>query len=111
MHNNNRLYTFPGFPVYLHKAAAELGCLEAERPAHRITTFTAMANLCAQVGSVPSRDASAIVAKAMEFRDQLHVAYRAANLMLEDVTNAIQEADTAAEEYPAVVLHSRKGRR
>ena len=111
MQNHGDAYKFPGFPDYLHRAAVELKCLEAERPAHRITALTAMANLCAQVGSVQAKDAPAIVAKAIEFRDQLHVAYRAANLMLEEVTNAIQEAHSSVEGNTVVVTHSRKFRR
>ena len=111
MPNTLNAYKFPGFPGYLHKAAVELDLMEAERPAYRITTFAAMANLCAQVGSVDSKDAPTILAKAIEFRDQLHVASRAADLMLEEVKNAIQAAESTIEERSTVVIHPRKGRR
>ena len=85
--------------------------MEAERPAHRMTTFTAMANLCAQAGSADSKDALVILAKAIEFRDQLQVAHRAADLMLEEIRNAILEAKSTIEENPAVMIQTRKSRK
>ena len=107
----HKSYVFPGFPGYLHQAAVELGCLEAERPAHRITTFTAMANLCSQVTSGEAKDAHSILAKAMEFRNQLHVASRAADLMIEEVTQAMTASDSSIEQNSTVVMQPRKGRR
>jgi hypothetical protein len=75
---------FPGFPAYLEAAAAEVGHPEAARPARRISTLAAMANLCAQAALADEVHAAGILAKASEFRDQLLVAHRAAELMLAD---------------------------
>lgn len=82
-------YKFPGFFVYLHDAAERIGHPEAEAPARKITTLSALANLCAQVDAGAPAHAPAIMAKAKEFRDQLHAAYEAAGLILEDVSRAL----------------------
>ena len=40
---------FPGYPPFLEAAAAELGIPVAADPARRVSTLTALANLCAKV--------------------------------------------------------------
>ena len=78
-------YVFPGYPVFLESAAAELGCPESAGPARRIAVLTALANLCAQAAQGKPAHVEGILAKAVEFRDQLATALRAAELMLLDV--------------------------
>ncbi len=76
---------FPGFPAFLEMAAVEIGRPEAAAPARRITTLAALANLCGQASQSDDAHVPSILAKAAEFRDQLHAAYRAAELMLADL--------------------------
>lgn len=92
-------YKFPGYFDYLRDAARRIGHPEAEAPARKITTLSALANLCAQAGAVDPADAPAVMAKAGEFRDQLHAAYEAAGLMLADVSRALvpREEDSRGE--------------
>ncbi len=78
-------FIFPGYPAYLELAAAELGLPGLASPAGRIVPLTALSNLCAQASLVSEPEASVILDKAAEFRDQLAVALRAAELMLVDV--------------------------
>ncbi len=78
-------YVFPGYPAFLESAAAELGHPESAGPAGRIVPLTALANLCAQASHGDPAHVRGILAKAAEFRDQLAVALRAAELMLADV--------------------------
>lgn len=95
-------YRFPGFFVYLRDAARRVGRPEAENPARKITPLSALANLCAQAGAADPSHAPAIMAKAEEFRDQLHVAYEAAGLMLADVNRALGlPAAASREDRPA----------
>ena len=82
-------YSFPGFPAFLEAAAKQIGHPEAEAPARRIATLSSMANLCAQAGSACQEDARTILSKAAEFRDQLHAAHQAAELMLSEVHRAL----------------------
>jgi hypothetical protein len=77
--------SFPGYPPFLAVAAAELGCAEAADPARRVSTLTAMANLCAQAAVAHEQAVPGILAKAQEFHDQLRVATRAAELMLDSI--------------------------
>ena len=90
-------YTFPGFTTFLNAAVSRIGHPEAEAPARRIATLSAMANLCAQAGTAGSEDAKRILAKAGEFRDQLHAAYEAAELMLSDVHLALGLEEQTSE--------------
>ena len=78
-------YLFPGYPSFLRSAAEELGLPEAASHASRIVPLTALANLCAQASQCDPSHVGGIVMKAAEFRDQLAVALRAAELMLADV--------------------------
>lgn len=82
-------YTFPGFRSFLEAAACQIGRPEAEAPARRITTLSALANLCAQATVSERANAPAIMAKAAEFRDQLHAAYAAAELMIAEVNQSL----------------------
>jgi hypothetical protein len=82
-------YTFPGFRSFLEAAACQIGRPEAEGPARRITTLSALANLCAQATVSERANAPAIMTKAGEFRDQLHAAYAAAELMIAQVNQSL----------------------
>lgn len=88
--------TFPGYPSFLDAAAAELGCAEASGPARRVSTLTALANLCAQAAVAEGEAVAGILAKAEEFHDQLRVATRAAELMLDFVRASRGARDTEA---------------
>lgn len=76
---------FPGYPVFLDQAARMIGHPESAIPARRNATLAAMANLCSQAVTSDPAAVPAILAKAEEFRDQLHAAYRAAELILADL--------------------------
>jgi hypothetical protein len=78
-------HPFLGFPRYLDHAAAAIAHPEASIPARRIAPLAAIANLCAQASTADEAHLAGIHAKAAEFRDQLHVAALAANMMLDDV--------------------------
>ena len=93
-------YRFPGFHEFLHDAAARIGRPEAEAPARRITTLSALANLCSQAGSAQPADAPAIVKKASEFRDQLLAAYEAAELILAETRRALDLPDEPERPSP-----------
>lgn len=82
-------YRFPGFHEFLRDAAIRIGHPEAEAPARSISTLSALANLCAQAGLAEPEDAPMIVEKASEFRDQLHAAYEAAELILARTRSAL----------------------
>jgi hypothetical protein len=81
-------YSFPGYPAFLEAAAIQLGHPEAAGPARQISTLAALANLCAQAGDAAPEHVPAILARASAFRDQIHVALRAADLILADVSAA-----------------------
>jgi hypothetical protein len=81
--------SFPGYTSFLEAAARQIGRPDAEGPARRITTLSALANLCAQASVAEAAHAPAIMAKAEEFRDQLHAALAAADLMLDEVTRSL----------------------
>jgi hypothetical protein len=76
---------FEGYPKYLDAAALDIGHPEAAIPARRIATLSAIGILCAQAVSGRPEHLPGILAKAEEFRNQLHAAYRAAQLMIEDI--------------------------
>jgi hypothetical protein len=82
-------YTFPGYVPYLENAARQLGCAAAAGPARRISALSELANLCAQVSIGNPSHATAIMAKAEEFRDQLHTACFAADLMIDELYQAL----------------------
>lgn len=93
--------SFPGYPEFLHAAALELGCPEAEVPARRIQTLSAVSNLCAQASLADPAHVASILDKAVEFRDQLHAAYRAADLMIDAVRPPSPAAAPAAPPPPS----------
>jgi len=80
---------FPGYPAFLESAARQIGRPEAEAPARRIATLSALANLCAQASLGGPEVAPAVLAKAAEFRDQLHAAALAADLMIAEVFDSL----------------------
>jgi hypothetical protein len=79
-----------------------VGRPEAEVPARRIASLSALANLCAQASVADVAHAPAIMAKAAEFRDQLHVAYEAAELMLLEVHQALGSKEEPQQEKAQV---------
>ena len=78
-------YVFPGFPPFLATAALELGLPDSADSARRISSLTGLANLCAQASRADLEHVEGILAKAAEFRDEIAIALRAAELMLADV--------------------------
>ena len=91
---------FPGYTAYLRQAATEIGHPDAEAPARRIGPLSALSNLCAQATLADPENVDGILEKAAEFRDQLHAAFRAAELMLEAVS-ARRDSPPAADAAPA----------
>ncbi len=111
-------YVFPGFPRFVESAAAELGLLNSARPVRRLTALTDLANLCAQAAHGDPSRVDAILAKAAEFRDQLAIALRAADLMLADVemgrrpsTFPVTQAEVEDDEASISALVPRSGRK
>lgn len=96
-------YVFPGYPAFLEAAAAQLGHPESADPARRIAPLAALANLCAQASRSRPEHVDGILAKAVEFRDQLATALRAAEMMLASV-----EAGLAPEPDPSEVEAARE---
>lgn len=74
----------------MQDAARKIGHPEAEGPARSIRPLSALANLCAQANVADPKDVPAIFGKADEFRNQLHAAYQAAELMLSEVYQALK---------------------
>ncbi len=81
-------FVFPGYPAYLEAAANQFGRPESARAAGRLLAVTALANLCAQASRADLAHVGAILAKGVEFRDQLAIALQAADAMLDDVKAA-----------------------
>jgi len=81
-------FVFPGYPAYLEAAANQFGRPESARAAGRLLALTALANLCAQASRADLAHVDAILAKGVEFRDQLAIALQAADAMLDDVKAA-----------------------
>jgi hypothetical protein len=92
-------YVFPGFPAFLESASTELGHPESAGLAGRIESLTALANLCAQAAHGDPAHARGILVKAAEFRDQIAIALRAAEMMLAEVEAArdCSDLDNRAE--------------
>ena len=91
---------FPGFPAFLDAAAEQIGRPEAAGPARRIEALAALANLCAQAAEADEAHVEGILVKAAEFRDHLHAAHRAAELMLADVQAGRVPAQPASPPGP-----------
>lgn len=103
----------------------ELGHPETVGPARRIPALVALANLCAQAAHGNPAHVEGILAKAIEFRNQLATALRAAELMLLDVEAGRCSSSSSGSESespmatgsptiatsPPVALSSRKGYR
>ena len=89
-------YSFPGYYVFVEDAAQQIGHPEAEGPARGIAALSALGNLCGQAGTADPAHVAGIMAKAAEFRDQLHIAFLAAELMISDVERALGLKDEPA---------------
>jgi hypothetical protein len=94
-------YSFPGYYVFLEEAARQIGHPEAGAPAREITPLSALGNRCAQAGVADPAHVPGIMAKAAEFRDQLHAAFKAADLMLSDIEAALALQDEPPQEPKA----------
>jgi hypothetical protein len=112
---------FNGFPEFLTAAAVEIGHPEAAIAARRSAALSGMAVLCAQAMSADDAHVEGILAKAAEFRDQLHAAYRASERMLSYVREArgletssavvsVERSSAAAARRPAADRPSARGR-
>ena len=88
-------FVFPGYPAYVQAAANQFDRPESARAAGRLLAVTALANLCAQASRADPAHVDAILAKGVEFRDQLAIALQAADAMLDDV-----KAARIAPEHP-----------
>lgn len=91
---------FAGFPEFLELAAERIGRPDLAGPAARISALAAMSNLCGQAVQSDGEHRRSIVAKAMEFRDQLRAASLAADLMIEALAGKQLARD------PAVASHA-----
>ena len=78
-------YVFPGYPTFLQRAASQLGRPETAFSAGRVAALAALANLCSQATFANAPQAAEILARAATFRDHLHTAALAADLMLAEV--------------------------
>jgi hypothetical protein len=110
-------YVFPGYPSFLESAATELGHPESAAPAGRIVPLTALSDLCAQATQGDPAHVQGILSKAVEFRDQLAVALRAAELILADIevsrsrSGSEDRVEIASSSIPASLLDPRSDRR
>jgi hypothetical protein len=93
-------YVFPGFTGFLEEAARRIGRPEVAAPARRDSTLSALANLCAQAAPAGPEHARAILDKAAEFRDQLYAASQAADLMIDEVHQALGLRPTSNLDNP-----------
>jgi hypothetical protein len=85
-------YVFPGFPEFLERAIAELGFPLPFARGRIPEALAGLANLCAQASDTDREQAAQILREAASLRDQLLVATRAADLMLDEVTQARVQA-------------------
>jgi hypothetical protein len=109
-------YVFPGFPTFLESAANELNLSRSVGPARRIVALTDLANLCSQASLADRSHVEGILAKAVDFRDQLAIALRAAELMLAEVEAGLRvstlfERESNAEPRMALPQSSRPARK
>lgn len=80
-------FSFPGYPSYLKAAAIRLG-RSVVSDARHVAALAKMADLCAQAAEADAAHVADILHAAGEFRDQIHVAYLAAEQMLSDLREA-----------------------
>jgi hypothetical protein len=85
-------YVFPGYPEFLERAIAELGFPKPFARVRVPEALAGLANLCAQASDTDRERAAQILREAASLRDQLLVASRAADLMLDEVTRARVQA-------------------
>lgn len=81
-------FVFGGKTAYLEAAARKRGRPELARAAGRQPALIDLANLCAQASRADAEHVETILAKAAEFREQLAVAFRAADAMIVGVRAA-----------------------
>ena len=79
-------YVFPGFPVFLARAAEQLGVDAIATAAKPPAAIASLANLCAQAATAAEdAHAAAILKEATVHIDRLVVAAKAAQMMLDEV--------------------------
>jgi hypothetical protein len=81
-------YIFPGYPDFLERAVGELGFPRPFAWGRIPQALAGLANLCAQASDADRDHVAMILQEAASLRDQLLVASRAAELMLDEVTLA-----------------------
>jgi hypothetical protein len=83
-------YHFRGFPEFVEAAADRAGRPDLAGPARRVEALAALANLCSQAIEADPDRAACILVRAAEFREQLRIAFEAAEEMLSAVAGACQ---------------------
>jgi hypothetical protein len=101
-------YHFPGAVHFVERAAADLGRPVLAGAVRHLAALSSLASLCAQAVHAEASQAATILAEAAAFRDQLHAAALAADLILDDVRNGLglseepQAIEPASTEVDAV---------
>jgi hypothetical protein len=88
-------YHFRGFPEFVEAAAGKAGRPDLAGPATRVEALAALANLCSQAIEAEPDRAACILVRAAEFREQLRIAFEAAEAMLSAVAGACETEDPA----------------
>jgi hypothetical protein len=83
-------YVFPGLGVFIERAVQREGRGNSAPAARTNPTLSALANLCAQAEAAGPENARSIMLNAMEFRHQLQIALQAADIMIEEVQQALR---------------------
>lgn len=85
-------YHFRGIPEFIEAAASRSGRPDLAGTARRIEALTTLASLCSQAVDAQhdSNRVTAILQQAAEFRQQLKIAFDAADAMLTAVSRACE---------------------
>ncbi len=92
-------FHFRGFPEFLEASALQAGRPDLAGPASRIEALAALSVLCSQAVEAPRAEAGAILQRAAEFRDQIRIAFDAADTMLSTIA---RERGVLLSSAPAV---------
>jgi hypothetical protein len=93
-------YHFVGAVHFVEKAAAEMGRPVLAGAVRRLGALSSLAGLCAQAVHAETSQAVRILAEAAAYRDQLHTAARAADLILDDVRAGLGLGASEPESAP-----------
>jgi hypothetical protein len=85
-------YVFPGYPDFLERAIGELGFPVSFAWGRIPQALAGIANLCAQASDANRDHVAMILHEAASLRDQLLIASKAADLMLDEVKQARVQA-------------------